>query len=280
MLSLSNPAVCQHPAMGTWALPLNRFIRKSSFFNIFNDWGWSCGLWAGGLRDFPGRQTGTHRSSQRGVLCGFGVLEKEVQVPWKGRVSISPEADAPRLRERQNQSRGGWGQPLFPEEGWLLGILRDYRVFQEFLGWHIPRCFRCLRLLVSHTFLGSVAHTACQVNPNSPLCLAPKVLGLFWSRGVRGQVLVQKLWRGGNTWGQKRGKLYLQVLWIYSSEQRLGILMWNTGAPVPSMVSKTTETITAVPLSLGCLIPSAASRCLHFLSGDHIQVSDWQMWGK
>lgn len=29
-----------------------------------------------------------------------------MQVPWKGRVRMSPEADAPRLRERQNQPRG------------------------------------------------------------------------------------------------------------------------------------------------------------------------------
>ena len=34
---LSNPAFCQHPAMGGWPLPLSRFIRKSSFFNICND---------------------------------------------------------------------------------------------------------------------------------------------------------------------------------------------------------------------------------------------------
>ena len=39
-----------------------------------------------------------------------------MQVPWKGRVNIIPEADAPRLRERQNHSRGNLGQHRVPQQ--------------------------------------------------------------------------------------------------------------------------------------------------------------------
>ena len=262
---LSNPAFCQHLAMGSWPLPLSRFIRKSSFFNIFNDWGWSWGLWAGGVWGFPGRQTGTHRSSQPGVLCGFGLLEKCVQVPWKGRVRVSPEA--PRLWERQNQPRGRVSGAAVnhssQRKGDCLGSRETARCSQESWVLQVPEA-ACLSCFLRQC----AAHTTCQVNPNSPSCLAPKVLGLFWSRAVREQILVQKSWR--NTWGQK-SKLYLQVLGIYSSELWLGILVWSSGPPVPSMLSKTTETITTMPLSLGCLIPSTASRYLHFVSGGHIQ---------
>ena len=194
------------------------------------------------------------------LVCWRSACRSRGRAGWGG---------AQRLRGSEkgkiNPGAGGGGccQPLFPEEGRLLGISGDCRVFQGVLELQVPEA-ACLSCFLRQC----AAHTTCQVNPNSPSCLAPKVLGLFWSRGVRGQILVQKSW--GNTWGQK-SKLYLKVLGIYSSELRLGILVWSSGPPVPSMLSKTTETITTMPLSLGCLIPSTASRYLHFVSGDHIQ---------
>ena len=137
--------------------------------------GWSVGL--------PRKADGNPQKQPARCAVWLWCVGEVRAGPVEGQGEEEPRGSEARRKAKSTPGAGGGGccQPLFPEEGRLLGISGDCRVFQGVLELQVPEsdCLSC--------FLRQcAAHTPCQVNPNSPSCLAPQSAGALLEQGSQG----------------------------------------------------------------------------------------------